>query len=223
MEDIETIKESTVIARMDGCTIWKPDERLVIDSDVELPDWEVRKFMRHEIHFLEHVWMIAEVHHATIKPIFHRYVLIPWPENDHSTRGSKIEFNRDYLSGIRRERTQGGKHHLAFWTLVWFLPLLGLLWKGHKRRLAMIGFDLETLTYASLFLCFVPGLFFTGMGVATGIQFSFLQVDSFVNALLGITLVVDTVQRFIANQSNMQRNDYGFLEWAFRPKSEDDD
>ena len=127
------LKAQSRIVCFESCEIWFCGDKMVVDSRLPLPDLKLREFARPRIIFEGACYYVSEKSQSfgTSEPIF-RYVLTPWPKNDHSiTRPILLDedYFQDVMAGRRRSRLESA----AFKALVIFYPFLGFLWSPQKR------------------------------------------------------------------------------------------
>ena len=235
METIEQIEaKETVKIGPDVVTI--TGDKVVIDAKHEMPDWQVREYAPAPIYFRDKKYFLRRKV-AGEKPFKVRYHMEPWREG---VAQGKVTFTYDAETVAQREgELRGGRLDDAGRAgLIFFYPVLGLLWSEPKEKLRRFGFDPRGVTGISIFLVFgialldlvfAKAMIFKGLksgdvGIG-GILKAFsgadylaigsLQIQMlWVDVVVFILLILDVLVRY-SHHLKDEEPYYGFLEWLF--------
>jgi hypothetical protein len=199
------------MARIGADTVRFDGAILIVDSAVDMPDWDFRTYRRCLVTFGELRYSVAEK--QALSEGGYRYVLEPWRAEWTDLPGPSIVYGEDYVArrdaGLRNERRQDRAAAVLFW----IAPLLGFLPSRFKSTLNdRYAFHPVTLTLQSLFL---ERILLYGVGAliviggVTGILGIWLVAAMLGGAAVGLDLILRTGP---AELGSMEQP--GFWEWA---------
>ena len=193
------------------------DARVVVITNVEMPDWEVRQHRAPVIRFDGRTWQVAGRTTADGKI---RYELAPWTEVDERVMGREIEYGAAYVAARDRHVLDARRSNRVTSLLRIVSPFIGFLPARTKGRLeAAYGVDPVSTTFQSVFLEFLVAICaFALIAIGVGVL-GFGGVSSglniWVTVVIGLVSAIDGSTRY-SRILGEERPPPGFLEWAFR-------
>lgn len=208
------LKGESRIVSFGCCEVWFLGQKVIVDSQILLPDLKLREFARPKVHFESNSYYVSEKSHSSTKPIIYRYVLMPWPANDLAiTR--QVHLDNEYFQALLAEKRRRGWESAVFKALVIFYPFLGFLWSRPKRFLNQIGFEAHAMSGISTYTGFLIGL----------VCAVFLVIYEFGSKTISLPLVlgmllfmIDAIARFDRLLEQRDEVPPGFYEWLICPK-----
>jgi len=214
----------TLMIGKDRLIISGSGEQVMIDAAHEMPNWQVREFLRMPIYVGEHKFFLRQRIQGH-PPYAMRYVLERWPEDAYFDAAPvSFIYDEQYVKERDAEQAYYDRMDKLAKVLLCLYPLLGFLWAGTKKKLIPAGFVPRTITGISIFtgVCLLLlqgtflrmnlGLFTMVFGNIKRIEFGLLMCDY---ALFGLMLV-DIVLRFDQHLKHSE-NPWGFGEWITKP------
>lgn len=183
---------------------------VIVESAVEMPDWDFRAYRRTAVFFRDQRYFVSEK--RLLPDGSYRYVLAPWGDDLTDLPGRTIVYDEGYVVRRDAERRDSVRRDRVSAVLFWFGPLMGFL--PSRLKLALndrYAFHPVTLTLQSLFLerlaLYVVGALLA-IGAFTGILGGALPFA----VGLGVALLLDIILRTgPAESSDMEQP--GFWEW----------
>ncbi|MCB1042761.1 MAG: hypothetical protein KDC35_07470 [Acidobacteria bacterium] len=195
----------------DQCT--KAGERWIVESQHDMPGWEVRAYRKSKIIIDGRPFFVAEKQeHGRRKFV---YFLAPWPDDLNDLPGDVIHYDEVYRQARRKAIFRNRQGMAAIMMSLMVLPLIGYLWSGAKDALhERFGIDTVLATQGSVFLSYlvvVLALAFSVIGLVT----QTLPVFK----LWGMCLFfgIDSLLRW--DRMHRGHGNVGFYEWLFRNQS----
>lgn len=181
-------------------------DRIIIESRVDMPDWEVRAYRRTRILIEGQPYYVS---HRAKRGRWWCYTLLPWPEDNRDLPGRLVHYDDVYRASrdnVLRQRIHARIGYLLLWTV---LPLIGFLWSRPKAFLAQqYSVDPVRATELSLYLSYsivVVCMAFSLIGLVTGA----LPLKLLIPPIL--VLGVDALMRWDRVQRDQPM--IGFYEW----------
>lgn len=211
------------------------EQQVIIDAVHEMPDWQVREYARIPIYFRDKKYFLRQKGPAP-KPYARRYILDPWPADDHQITRSSLTYDEETVAqregGIRTDHVNDAVHAM----LILFYPVLGFLWSKTKEKLPRFGFAPRPITAVSIFATF--GLFLTQLAFAKLLMMTSLRTGQVViggmirafsdheflslgplqirvlwlDVVLLVVLLLDCLIRYTQYLRDPESH-WGFLEW----------
>ncbi len=180
---------------------------LIIESDVEMPDWEMRAYRRLQIVVDGQAYFVAAK--STISRGRFRYQLVLWPETLNDLPGRQIYYDETFIQA-RDEVIRNRREAIVVIALTWFFrPLLGYLWQASKERMAVrFLVDPVRCTELSIYTSYAIVVLCMAMAVI-GLFTQAIALGWLVATML--LLAPDTVMRW--DRMQRDRSNLGFYEW----------
>lgn len=183
---------------------------VVVDSAVEVSDWEFRAYRRTALLFRDRRYFVSEK--RLLPGGSYRYMLEPWGDDLADLPGRTIVYDEGYAARRDAERRDAVRRDRVSAVLFWCGPLLGFL--PSRLKLALndrYAFHPVTLTLQSLFLermaLYTVGALLA-IGAFTGILGQALPLAIAVEAALLLDIILRTGP---AEAGEMDQP--GFWEW----------
>ncbi len=109
------------------------DDRLVIESPVDMEHWEVRTYRHTMIRFEGRGWRIVRTGTGSKNAV--RYELEPWTPSPIELTGPTCDYGPAFVEQRDREYADRRRRHTVGVVLGLVLPLVGLLGSETKRRI----------------------------------------------------------------------------------------
>jgi len=215
-----------------GTRVWGTDrivprgDKLVVYSNVDMHDWQVRRYRRPAIIVDGVTYFVAKRETGENKEI--RYVLEPWPESFRDLAGRRIHYDEEYVRARDAARAQMRRRDLAYSFLLALKPFIGLMPSATKLRIeAKFGISARSATFFSLWLeiCIFLALGVLVSALAYANMYAIAASGTMVGPylllrliLVEVALLVDLIMRY----SSYLREDpspCGFYEWIFPRRS----
>lgn len=202
------------------------DQRVVIESPVDMDRWDVVEHRKPLIRFDGRTWTLSSK--SLIRDGCVRYELVSWDPEVFELPGYELEYGAGYVEARDESRCHNEQIEIEATVLNLLSPLAGFLFARTKRRLEdRTGITAVSMTSRSLFLQYLlilcafiyttVGVFSTGFsGIFSGV--SSRTLDGILLIAIGaLVLLLDAIVRW-GRLADDEREPPGFYEWLWRPQ-----
>jgi hypothetical protein len=194
------------------------DDKIVVCSTRDMPDWQIREFCRIPIYFRGVKFYVRRKSRMN-PPYVVGYELEPWPEEFQGESTMIITYDEQYVKDRERLVHSDSRNEFERNLLLAIYPFLGFLWSNFKdRQLERFGLNSRSITEGSLlvqlafvlFECVFLLMFRIGF-IETALGFPGIWLD----CVLFAAAIADLLVRANQMLQNAEQP-YGFFEWMVR-------